>query len=80
MDNDTRNLVRAADWYFDRIEDLEREVKTLRNDIQELTCGDVRYTQLGQEVERMRTAFRGIASCSTCEVCREVAKQYANQG
>ena len=28
---------------------------------------------LAQEVERLRTALRGIQSCSTCEVCRGVA-------
>ena len=28
------------------------------------------------KIERMRTAFQGIASCSTCEMCREVARKY----
>ncbi len=29
----------------------------LRNDIQELTCGDERYTRLGQENEKLRKAL-----------------------
>ena len=35
-------------------EALEKENERLRNDLQELTCGDERYTRLGRENERLR--------------------------
>ena len=35
-------------------EALEKENERLHNDLQELTCGDERYTRLGRENERLR--------------------------
>jgi len=40
-------------------------------------CGSIkvagRFVDLQDEIERLRTTLTGIASCSTCEVCRGAA-------
>lgn len=34
---------------------------------------DITLTEAADEIERLQTALRGIASCSTCEACRGAA-------
>lgn len=47
------------------------------NDFTNIELSDGRYyevpVEVATEIERFKAAFRGVASCSTCEVCRNVA-------
>lgn len=47
-------LVKAIEHLRNELTAARLERDEARNDLQELTCGDVMYTSLGREVERLR--------------------------
>src|ERR1017187_6607091 len=59
-----RAAYRSYQYNIPLFEEAAKEIEQLRNDLQEMTCGDIRYTQLAQENKRLQNS---INNCSTEE-------------
>src|ERR1017187_1581625 len=57
-----RAAYRSYQYNIPLFEESAKEIEGLRNDLQEMTCGDIRYTQLAQENKRLQNS---INDCST---------------
>lgn len=64
VERNVRLLIRAIQDLRNELTAARLERDEARNDLQEVTCGDMMYTALGLEVDRLRAAlFRHACYC-----------------